>query len=95
MARCASIASCGVAGGTAFTATVFPFILRGVNILGMDALRVPNSRRRQIWERLARDLPLELLDQIIQVEPLEKIFELGDKILAGHIRGRVVIDVNS
>jgi acrylyl-CoA reductase (NADPH) len=95
MARHASIASCGVAGGTTFTATVFPFILRGVNILGMDALRLSNAHRRQIWERVAHDLPLELLDQIIQVEPLEKVVELGEKILAGQIRGRVVIDVNS
>jgi acrylyl-CoA reductase (NADPH) len=95
MARHASIASCGVAGGTTFTATVFPFILRGVNILGMDALRLSNAHRRQIWERVTHDLPLELLDQIIQVEPLEKVVELGEKILAGQIRGRVVIDVNS
>jgi acrylyl-CoA reductase (NADPH) len=90
----ASIASCGLAGGAGFTSTVFPFILRGVNILGIDSLRVTNARRRQIWGRLATDLDRALLDSIIQVEPLTRIFELGAQILAGKVRGRTVVDVN-
>jgi NADPH:quinone reductase-like Zn-dependent oxidoreductase len=73
---------------------VFPFILRGVNLLGIDSVRVANARRREIWARLVRDLPLNLLDHIITVEPLNKIFELGEQIVAGKIRGRTVIDVN-
>lgn len=91
----ASIASCGLAGGAGFTSTVFPFILRGVNILGIDSLRVTNARRRQIWGRLGTDLDRALLDSIIQVEPLTRIFELGAQILAGKVRGRTVIDVNA
>jgi acrylyl-CoA reductase (NADPH) len=90
-----SIASCGLAGGAVYTSTVFPFILRGVNLLGIDSVRVPNARRREIWARVMHDLPMELLDSMIRVEPLEKVFELGEQIVAGKIRGRTVIDVNS
>jgi len=95
MALGGSVAACGVAGGAAFTSTVFPFILRGVNLLGLDSLHLPNARRREIWQRVARDLPLPLLDSMIQVAPLGKVTELGAQILAGQIRGRVVIDVNA
>jgi acrylyl-CoA reductase (NADPH) len=95
MAAGASIASCGLAGGANFTAAVYPFILRGVNILGIDSLRVPNARRRQIWSRVATDLDRALLDSMIEVEPMSRIFELGELILAGKTRGRVVIDVNA
>jgi acrylyl-CoA reductase (NADPH) len=90
-----SVASCGLAGGAPFTTTVFPFILRGVNLLGIDSLRMPNARRRAIWQRLSTDLPLNLLDSMIEIEPLEKIATLGEKILAGQTRGRVVIDINA
>ena len=89
-----SVAACGLAGGAALHTTVFPFILRGVNLLGIDSARVSNAQRREIWARLARDLPMDLLDQMIQAEPLEKVCELGEQILAGKIRGRTVIDVN-
>jgi acrylyl-CoA reductase (NADPH) len=89
-----SVAACGLAGGAALRTTVFPFILRGVNLLGIDSARVSNAQRREIWARLARDLPMNLLDRMIQVEPIEKVCELGEQILAGKIRGRVVIDVN-
>jgi acrylyl-CoA reductase (NADPH) len=90
-----SVASCGLAGGASFASTVFPFILRGVNLLGIDSLHLPNAGRREIWQRIARDLPMRLLDKMIQVEPLEKVTELGEQILAGKIRGRTVIDVNA
>ena len=94
MAMGGSVASVGLAGSAEFTTTVFPFILRGVNLLGIDSSRVSNAARREIWARLARDLPLSLLDRMIQVEPLERVRELGEQILAGNIRGRVVIEVN-
>lgn len=93
MAIGGSVASCGLAGGAAFNGTVFPFILRGVNILGIDSVRVPNAQRREIWGRVVRDLPLALLDEMITVAPLKDIFELGEQIVAGKIRGRTVIDV--
>jgi acrylyl-CoA reductase (NADPH) len=84
-----------LAGGPTLNTSVFPFILRGVNLLGIDSVRVPNARRREIWARLANDgLPMELLGDMIQIAPLEEVFDLGEKILAGQVRGRVVIDVN-
>ena len=89
-----SIASCGLAGGASLNTTVFPFILRGVNLLGIDSVRVANAGRRAIWGRLAQDLKPELLDRIIDVKPLAEVFQLGEQILAGKIRGRTVIDVN-
>lgn len=95
MAVGGSVASCGLAGGPQLATTVFPFILRGVNLLGIDSVRVPNPRRREIWARIMRDLPMDVLDSITNVEPLDKVFELGEQILAGRIRGRTVIDVRS
>jgi acrylyl-CoA reductase (NADPH) len=90
-----SVASCGLAGGAPFSTSVFPFILRGVNLLGIDSVRVPNARRREIWGRIVRDLPMNLLDSLTVIEPLSKIVSLGEQILAGQTRGRVVIDVNA
>jgi acrylyl-CoA reductase (NADPH) len=88
-----SVAACGVAGGGVLNTTVFPFILRGVNLLGINSVTVPREERLEIWRRLASDLPLPLLDSMIQEEPLDRVFELGEKILAGAVRGRVVIRV--
>ena len=90
-----SVASCGLAESERLETTVFPFILRGVNLLGINSVFVSNQRRREVWARLERDLPLPLLDRLAVTEPLEKIFELAESILAGHIRGRTVIDVNA
>jgi len=90
-----SVASCGLAGGPSLNTTVFPFILRGVNLLGIDSTRVSNAKRREIWARVMRDLPMDVLDSLTTVEPLSKVFELGEQILAGKIRGRTVIDVNA
>jgi hypothetical protein len=56
---------------------------------------VSNRQRREIWARLGHDLPMNLLDRMITVEPLQKIRELGEQILAGKIRGRTVIEVNA
>jgi acrylyl-CoA reductase (NADPH) len=95
MAVGGSAASCGLAGGASLNTTVFPFILRGVNLLGIDSLRVSNAGRREIWSRVVRDLPLELLDSMTEIAPLSNIFEMGERILAGKTRGRVVIDVNA
>lgn len=90
-----TIAASGVAGGPKVPTTVFPFILRGVNLLGIDSVRVDNAGRRAVWERVAKDLPLQKLDSMIQVEPLSNIVELGNRILAGQTRGRTVVDVNA
>jgi acrylyl-CoA reductase (NADPH) len=88
-----SIAVCGLAGGAELHTTVFPFILRGVNLLGIDSPKVDKAGRLEIWSRLARDLPLAKLDSIIQVRPLEEVFTAAEEILAGKIRGRVVLRI--
>ena len=88
-----SVAACGLAGGSALNTTVMPFILRGVNLLGMNSVYVSRADRLLIWDRLARELPLPLLDSMTEEAPLAAVFELGEKILAGHIRGRVVLRI--
>jgi acrylyl-CoA reductase (NADPH) len=89
-----SVAACGVAGGAALNTTVYPFILRGVNLLGINSVYVSRSDRMLMWERLTRDLPLPLLDSMTQEAPLEAVFDLGEKIIAGAVRGRTVIRVS-
>jgi acrylyl-CoA reductase (NADPH) len=95
MAKNSSVACCGLAGGEKLHTTVYPLILRGVNLLGINSGWVGGARRRDIWWRLVRDLPAPLLDSMTAVEPLERIFELSQRILQGRVRGRVVIDVNA
>lgn len=95
MAQNTSIAACGNAAGFALNTTVFPFILRGVSILGINSVLVPQPRRLAVWSRLARDLPLDKLEAMIQEVPLEAVPELSRQILKGQVRGRVVIDVNA
>lgn len=87
------VAACGLAGGTALNTTVFPFILRGVNLLGIDSPKVDKAGRLEIWSRLSRDLPLAKLDAMTEVRPLDQVFPAGEEILAGKIRGRVVIRI--
>jgi len=90
-----AVAACGLAGGTEFAASVFPFILRNVALLGINSVNTPKPERIRAWDRLARELPLDKLDSLTRVEPLSKIQELSEQILAGSIRGRVVVDVNA
>lgn len=88
-----SVTTCGMAGGSELNTTVFPFILRGVNLLGISSVHCPHKRRCETWERLARDLPLSLLEKMIQTYPLEKVPELSEKMLRGETHGRIVIDL--
>jgi acrylyl-CoA reductase (NADPH) len=89
----ASVAACGLAGGSDLAATVLPFLLRGVNLLGIDSVMCPPEPRLEAWNRLARDLPLPRLDSITQVVVLGDVPALAPRILAGDIRGRIVIDL--
>jgi acrylyl-CoA reductase (NADPH) len=91
----ASVAACGLAGGNDLPASVVPFLLRGVNLLGIDSVMCPADRRKTAWTRLARDLPLEKLDALTEVVPLGAVVELSKKILKGGIRGRVVVDLGA
>ena len=89
--RC-SVAAVGLAGGSELRTTVIPFLLRGVNLLGIDSVYQPAAPRRAAWRRLARDLDLARLEAMIVDAGLEDLPRLADQILEGRIRGRVVID---
>jgi acrylyl-CoA reductase (NADPH) len=95
MAYNSGIAICGLAGGSNLTTSVFPFILRGVGLLGVESVLCPPERRRLAWERLARDLPKDALARIGHVHPLADVPALAEQILRGQVRGRAVIDVNA
>lgn len=95
MAYGCSVSVCGNAGGNAINTTVLPFILRGVNMLGIDSVSCPLERRQAAWQRIAADLPAHLIDQISNVAPLGDALRLAEQITTGQIRGRTVIDVNS
>jgi acrylyl-CoA reductase (NADPH) len=90
-----AIASCGLAGGTKLETTVIPFLLRGISVLGIDSVMCPLSRREKAWARLARDLPMDQLESMIVPAKLGDLAKLGSEILAGKVRGRVVVDVNA
>lgn len=88
-----SVAACGLAGGTKLETTVIPFLLRGVNLLGIDTVMCPLPVRKEAWARLARELPADKLDAMIQHATLADLPKLGPEILAGKVRGRIVVDV--
>jgi putative YhdH/YhfP family quinone oxidoreductase len=87
-----AVAACGLAGGSDLPTTVAPYILRGVSLLGIDSVMCPAEPRALAWSRLERDLPPERLEAMSTVEPLSRVPELAGEILAGRIRGRVVIE---
>jgi acrylyl-CoA reductase (NADPH) len=89
-----SVAACGLAGGSGLSTTVLPFILRGVNLLGVDSVMISYERRVEAWNRLAQDLPLTLLERAMQTVTLEDVPQLAQEILAGQVRGRVVVDLS-
>ena len=89
-----AVAACGLAGGTDLPVTVMPFILRAVKLLGVNYLFIPPEWRARAWQRLASDLDPRKLASMTRVEPLSKIQDLAEAIIAGQTRGRIVIDVN-
>jgi acrylyl-CoA reductase (NADPH) len=89
----ASVAACGLAGGSDLPATVIPFLLRGVNLLGIDSVMCPHDERVEAWRRLARDLPLDKLAALTETVPLADVPGLAPRILKGEVRGRIVIDL--
>ncbi|MDX8353536.1 acryloyl-CoA reductase [Cognatiyoonia sp. IB215182] len=91
----ASVAAVGLAGGAGLPATVIPFLLRGVNLLGIDSVMQPYENRVRAWERIAQDLLMDKLDAMIHPATLEDLPELGRGILKGQVKGRVVVDVNA
>ncbi len=91
----ASVAAIGLAGGAAIEgALITPFILRGVNLLGIDSVMRPYDDRVRAWGRIAADLPMEKLEAMVEPATLADLPELGRAILKGQVRGRVVVDVS-
>lgn len=95
MKHSASVASVGLAGGSVLQTTVIPFLLRGVNILGIDSVTLPYDRRLEAWNRAASDIPQAALERMIVPARLEDLPDLGKNILEGGIRGRVVVELES
>ena len=89
-----AVAACGLAQGADLPATVMPFILRGVALLGVDSVMAPKAIRMKAWERLARDIDSASLDTIATELNLSEAVGAGQDIIAGKIKGRVVVDVN-
>jgi acrylyl-CoA reductase (NADPH) len=88
-----TVAACGLAQGMDLPSSVAPFILRGVTLAGIDSVMAPKAKRVLAWERLARDLEPAKLAAMTVTHPVEKIVELAPQILAGGIRGRVVLEI--
>ncbi|WP_417208145.1 acryloyl-CoA reductase [Antarctobacter sp.] len=91
-----SVAAIGLAGGAVIEgALITPFILRGVNLLGIDSVMQPYANRVRAWQRIARDLPMDKLEAMVQPATLSDLPQLGRDILSGQVKGRVVVDVNA
>ncbi|HEY0681916.1 MAG TPA: MDR family oxidoreductase [Steroidobacter sp.] len=88
------VTACGLAQGMDFPASVAPFILRGVSLLGIDSVMAPREPRQQAWARLARDLDSSALDRVSKIVGLEQTLQAAQDIIGGKIRGRLVVDVN-
>ncbi len=89
----AAVAAIGLAGGAALETTVVPFLLRGVSLLGIDSVMCPLERRRVAWSRLAAELPADRLADGVREIALHELPTYGERILAGGVRGRVVVNV--
>jgi acrylyl-CoA reductase (NADPH) len=85
-------AACGLAAGLDLPASVAPFILRGVTLVGVDSVMAPKARRLEAWARLARDLNRDKLHAMIQIKPMREVIPLAPRILSGQVRGRVVLE---
>jgi acrylyl-CoA reductase (NADPH) len=88
-----AIAACGLAAGMDLPSSVAPFILRGVCLLGIDSVMCPIELRQQAWARLATDLDHTKLAEITQEIPLDQVIDAGAKVLAGQVRGRIVVKI--
>ena len=90
-----AVAACGLAQGMDFPASVAPFILRGITLYGIDSVMAPQALRQQAWQRLAKDLDLAKLDGMVREISLADAVTAGADILAGQVRGRLVVNVNA
>lgn len=90
-----AVTACGLAQGMDLPASVAPFILRGVQLIGIDSVNAPLEKRQQAWSRLASDLDMDKLDAMTESVGLVDVADVAPKILAGQVRGRIVVDVNA
>ena len=90
-----SVAACGLAAGPKLETTVIPFLLRGVNLLGIDSVMQPYENRVRVWDRIASDLPHDKLEEMTDVIGLDGVAEAASSILGGQVRGRLVVDLSS
>jgi len=90
----AAVAAIGLAGGAALQTTVIPFLLRGNRLLGIDSVLCPFERRQRAWQRIATQLPFERLTDTVVEATLAELPALGADIIAGQVRGRVIVDPN-
>jgi acrylyl-CoA reductase (NADPH) len=88
-----TVTACGLAGGMDFPATVAPFILRGVTLVGVDSVMCPLPRRLEAWQRLGRDLDPNKLETIAHEIGLTEAVACAGQLLAGKVRGRVIVDI--
>ena len=89
-----AVAACGLAQGMDFPASVAPFILRGISLLGIDSVMAPSEPRMAAWARLSRDLDVSALDAIANEIALGEAIDAAGQLLEGKVRGRIVVDVN-
>ena len=88
-----SVAACGLAAGPKLETTVIPFLLRGINLLGIDSVMQPYENRVATWNRIASDLPHDKLEEMTEVIGLEDVGKAAAEILAGQVRGRLVVEL--
>ena len=88
-----AVSACGLAQGMDLPSTVMPFILRGVSLLGVDSVMAPMQIRERAWNRLAKDINFEKLEEMIIETSLDQIEKLAKDILEGQVRGRVVVNI--
>jgi len=89
------VAACGLAQGLDLPSSVMPFILRGVSLLGVDSVMAPLALRQRAWDRLARDLDPALLETMVQEITLDQVIAQAQALMAGQIRGRLVVKVSA
>lgn len=90
-----TVAACGLAGGMDLPSSVYPFILRGITLAGIDSVMAPRGIREEAWSRLARDLDLDKLNAMTNTIGLSDVEGAATDIMAGKVRGRLVVDVNA
>jgi len=86
-----AIACCGMAGGAELNTTVWPLILRNVSLLGVSSVQTPMAKRRDAWAALGEEIDRDKLASLTRTEPLSRIHALAEDLLAGHLRGRIVL----